>query len=310
MSPILVTGAGGRVGGVGHTVVELLRKRGLPVRAFVHHDDDRAASLRAVGAEIVVGDLTRVEDVARALDGVRRIYFGLGVSPEYLRATVTTAVLARNLGEREVFLNISQMTVSQMSATRLTDSEQQRQHWMAEQVLDWSGLPVVHLRPTVFLENPLFLNFAAESIAEDSTIRLPFGSGRTSPVAADDVAAVAATILADPARHIGHVYELTGPRSEDMRAVAEEFSSALGRTIRYVDVPFDRWQDQVLRPAHLPEHVAHHISTMARLHAANRYDRLTQDVEAITGHPATSVHDFVARHADRFAQPPAAAARI
>ncbi len=108
------------------------------------------------GAEVLVGDLTRVEDVSRALDGVRRIYFGLSVSPKYVRATVTTAVLARDLGQREVFVNISQMTVSQMSATRMTDSAQQREHWLAEQVLDWSGLPVVHLRPTVFLENPLF----------------------------------------------------------------------------------------------------------------------------------------------------------
>src|SRR5215471_15906629 len=88
-APILVTGAGGRVGGVGHTVVELLRGRGFPVRAQVHHDDDRADSLRAVGAEIVVGDLTRAEDVLRALEGVRRLYFGLGVSAAYLEATVT-----------------------------------------------------------------------------------------------------------------------------------------------------------------------------------------------------------------------------
>jgi uncharacterized protein YbjT (DUF2867 family) len=310
MPPILVTGAAGRVGGVGHTVVELLRKRGLPVRAFVHHDDERAAALRATGAEIVVGDLTRVEDVSRALDGVKRIHFGLSVSPEYLDATVTMAALARDLGEREVLLNMSQMTVSQMSATRMTDSPQQRQHWLGEQVLNWSGLPVVHLRPTVFLENPLFLVLAAESIASDSTIRLPFGTGRTSPIAASDVARVAATILADPASHIGHVYELTGPRSEDMRDVAAEYSSALGRTIRYVDTPFDEWRDRMLAPMQFPEHLAHHIATMAHLHAENRYDRLTRDVETITGQPAESVHDFVAQHAALFAKPAEAAARV
>jgi uncharacterized protein YbjT (DUF2867 family) len=302
MAPILVTGAGGRVGGIGHTVVELLCQRGLPVRAFVHHDDERAASLRATGAEVVVGDLTCVDDVSRALDGVKRIYFGLSVSAEYLQATVTTAAVARALGEREIFLNISQMTVSQMSAARMTDSPQQRQHWLAEQVLDWSGLPVVHLRPTVFLENPLFFELAAESIAADSTIRLPFGSGRTSPVAADDVARVAATILANPPPHIGHVYELTGPRSEDMREVAEEYSDALGRPIRYVDVPFEPWRDGVLSAKHWPEHLCRHIATMARLHAANRYDRLTHDVEAITGHPATTIRDFVASHAEPFAR--------
>jgi uncharacterized protein YbjT (DUF2867 family) len=310
MPPILVTGAAGRVGGVGRTVALLLRQRGLPVRALVHHDDDRAAALRAAGAEVVVGDLTRAEDVARALDGVRRVYFGLSVSPEYLEATVTTAALACAQRGLEVFVNISQMTVSQMTAARLTESPQHRQHWLAEQVLDWSPLPVVHLRPTVFLENPMFLAWAAESIAEDGTMRLPFGAGRTSPVAAHDVAAVAAAILADPEHHARHVYELTGPRSEDMRAVAEEYSSALGRPIRYVDVPFDEWRDRVLRPKHLPEHVAKHIATMARLHAANRYDRFTRDVEAVIGKPATSVRDFVASEAQVFAHPREAAARI
>jgi uncharacterized protein YbjT (DUF2867 family) len=300
MPAILVTGAAGRVGGVGRTVVELLRQRGLPVRALVHHDDDRAASLRAMGAEVVVGDLTRIEDVSSALDGVRRIYFGLSVSAEHLQVAVTMAALARALGDREVFVNVSQMTVSQMSATRMTDSPQQRQDWLAEQVLNWSGLPVVHLRPTVFLENPLFLDFAAESIAEDSSIRLPFRAGRTSPVSARDVAMVAATILADPAQHIGRVYELTGPRSEDMRAVAAEYSTALGRTIRYVDVPFEEWQKLVLHTKHFPEHLEAHIATMAHLHAENRYDRLTHDVETITGRPATTVRDFVVSHADRF----------
>ena len=57
-APILVTGAAGRVGGVGRKVVEILRQRGLPVRALVRSDDDRAESLRAAGAEVVVGDLT------------------------------------------------------------------------------------------------------------------------------------------------------------------------------------------------------------------------------------------------------------
>jgi uncharacterized protein YbjT (DUF2867 family) len=182
----------------------------------------------------------------------------------------------------------------------MTDSPQQRQHWLAEQVLSWSGLPVVEVRPTVFLENPFFSAWAAESIARDGTIRLPFGSGRTSPVAAGDVAEVVATILASPAAHIGKVYELTGPRSEDMHAVAAEYTSALGRTVSYVDVPLDQWRDQELRGRNVPGHLFEHLLTMARLHADNRYDRLSHDVEAITGRPATSVRDFVAHHAGLF----------
>jgi uncharacterized protein YbjT (DUF2867 family) len=298
--PILVTGAGGRVGGIGGRVAELLRARGLPVRAFVHHDDERAAALRALGAEVVVGDLTRAEDVVAALDGVRRIYSGVSASPRFLEAVTTLAALARALGERDVVVHVSQMSVSEMSATRMTDSPHMRWHWLAEQVLAWSGLPLVRLRPTVFLDNPLFLDFAATSIAGDSTLRLPFGAGRTSPVAAADVANVAVEVLVDPARYVGGIYELTGPRSEDMQAVAEEYSEALGRSIRYVDVPFEEWDERVVRTSHLPEDLARHLETMARLHAANRYDRLTHEIETITKQPPMSVRDFVTAHADQF----------
>jgi len=300
-SPILVTGAAGTVGGVGRTIVELLRRRGVPVRALVHREDERADALRATGAEVVTGDLTRGADVARALAGCRRLYFGMSVSAPYLEATVIAAAVARERGDLQVFVNISQMTVSQMTLVNMTDSPQHRQHLLAEQVLNWSGLPVVHVRPTVFLENPLFMGLAAQSIARDDTIRLPFGGGRTSPVAAQDVAEAIATILANPAAHIGKVYELTGPKSQDMTEVAAEYSAALGRKITYVDVPLEQWRDRELRNLNLPEHVFEHILTMARLHAANRYDRITHDFDAITGRPASGVRDFVAKHADLFA---------
>jgi len=72
---ILVTGAGGGIGGVGGKVVSLLRQRDEAVRAMAHHDDDRADALRALGASVVVGDLTRPADVAAALDSARRMFF-------------------------------------------------------------------------------------------------------------------------------------------------------------------------------------------------------------------------------------------
>jgi hypothetical protein len=77
-----------------------------------------------------------------------------------------------------------------------------------------------------------------------------------------------------------------------------ENSHALGRTTTYVDVPLEQWQDQELSRRDLPDHVFDHLLTVARLHAANRYDRLTHDVEAITGRPSTSTRDFAACHAE------------
>lgn len=298
---ILVTGAGGGVGGVGRTVVEALAVHGRPVRAMAHHDDARADRLRDLGAEVVVGDLTNTADVARALDGVSAMFFSLSVSPSYLEAAATVATVGRALGSLDALVAMSQMTVSQMDAFSTDESRQQRLHWLSEQVLNWSGLPVVHIRPTAFLDNPLFTTLAARSVAADGVLRLPFGAGRTSPIAADDVARVVTAVLEDPPPHLGQVLELTGPRSQDMNGVAEEFSRALGRPVTYEDVPLETWVGQVLSPAGLPPHVEQHIVTMARLHRENRYDRATHTVELVTGRPAETVEEFVARHAALYA---------
>src|SRR5262249_8831623 len=106
-NPILVTGVPGRVGGVGSAVVEILRGRGLRVGALARREDERTDALRASGVEIVVGDLTQARDVAGALSGCRRMYFGMGVSSRYLEATVTTAAAAREHPDLEVLVNIS-----------------------------------------------------------------------------------------------------------------------------------------------------------------------------------------------------------
>ena len=298
---ILVTGAGGGVGGVGRKVVALLRQRGRAVRAMAHHDDDRADALRALGADTVVGDLIRPADVATALDSVQRMFFSMSLAPSYLEASATVATVARAVGDLDALVAISQMTVSQMDALSMSESRHQRLEWLSEQVLDWSGLPVVHVRPTVFLDGPLFTTLTARSIAGSGTIRLPFGTGRTSPVTTDDVARVAATVLTDPGPHIGRVFELTGPRSQDMNGFAAEYARALKRPVSYVDVPWETWAEQDLAYANLGPYVEDHIATMARLHRENRYDRMTATVEEITGRSAESVEEFITRRSDLFA---------
>ncbi len=294
---ILVTGAAGRNGAVGRIVTGLLLDRGLPVRAMVRREDDRAAALRAAGAELVVGDLLEPEDVYRVVSGCRRVYFGLSVSPGYLEASVTMAAVAREVGV-DALVNMSQMTVSQMSIENTTPSPQQRQHWLSEQALAWSGLPVITIRPTVFLEG-FFLPLTGPSVRERSRIELPFGRGKTSPVSSADVARVVATILADPEPHLGRVYELTGPLSQDMDGVAREYSLALDREVTYADISPEDWE-RGLRSAGLPEHLTHHLVTMAKLNRAGRYDRMADGVERVTGRPAMSVREFVSLHSDEF----------
>jgi len=249
----------------------------------------------------VVGDLLEPGDVHRAVRGCRRIYFGMSVSDAYLEATVTMAAaareVARELGGLQALVNMSQMTVSQMSVRETTPSRQQRQHWLGEQALGWSGLPVITVRPTIFLES--LLTLAGASVRERSRIELPFGRGKTSPVAAADVARVVAAVLADHALHVGRVYELTGPRSQDMDGVAREFTEALGRPVTYVDIPPEHWERELERAA-LPRHLIGHLVTMGELHRSGRYDRQADGIERVTGRTAMAVREFVSLHAEEF----------
>jgi uncharacterized protein YbjT (DUF2867 family) len=137
------------------------------------------------------------------------------------------------------------------------------------------------------------------TIRRNGAIMLPFGSGKTSPIAAVNVGRCVTAVLADPAPHIGKIYELTGPSSDTLAQIAEQYSSALGRKISYVDVPVEPWEEE-LRQSGMSPHVAAHLITMAALHRQNRYDRHTDHVEKLTGSPAMSIADFVRMHAAEF----------
>jgi uncharacterized protein YbjT (DUF2867 family) len=272
-NPILVTGAAGAIGAIGRNLTAMLLAKGHKVRALVRREDERADALRRLGAEVVQGDLTELASMHRAIEGCARIYFGMSVSAVYLEATVNTAAVARHHGL----------------------------HWLAEQALSWSGLPAVTVRPTVFLEN-FFLLLAAASVRDADELALPMGGGKTSPVSSVDVARAVAAILDDPAPHIGHIYNLTGPESADLDHYARVFSEALGRTIRYRDAPTSEWSEK-LRAAGLSEHVVHHLTVMTELHKQGRYDRVSEDYLKLTGETPTSMADFVKLHAAEFTRP-------
>jgi uncharacterized protein YbjT (DUF2867 family) len=294
---ILVTGAAGGIGSTAHTAIAILLEQRHHVRAMVRKLDARADKLRDMGAEVVVADMLDIIAVRAAMQGCSAVYFTMSISYNYLEASVNVTAVAKSLGVK-AFVNMSQMTVSEMSETETTSSPQQKQHWLAEQVLRWSGLPVVYLRPTVFFDG-MFLVQGAKGIRDDSVIRLPFADGKTSPIAGADVGAAAAVVLANPEPHIGKIYDLTGPQSLTMTQYAQEFSSALGRTIKYVNVPPQIWEAK-LREAQLPAHLIAHLNTMGQLHRDNRYDRMTDSFQRLVGRTPISAAEFARRHASVF----------
>ncbi|MBY4207988.1 NmrA family NAD(P)-binding protein [Rhodococcus fascians] len=292
---ILVTGAAGDVGSVSTTMVGMLLDRGWPVRAFVRTDDDRADALRRAGAEVFVGDLLNIADVAAALQGCRRVYFSVGLSPYYVDANLLTIAAARRQGGMEVFVNISESEQSLLTFDRMTEPEsiripwlrggvtqwsaQQRAHWIAEQALDWSGLPAAHVRASIFVENPIFSWLPIPNLLSTGELRLPFADAKVAPIAAYDVAEVCVNILEDPAAHVGSTYTLVGPELKTMYDFADDYSAATGRSVTYVpQEDVEKWNVEYIdsTAGHNP-HGGEHLKTLTRLMASGRYFDLPTD---------------------------------
>lgn len=300
-SPILITGAGGEVGSVSKTIVHMLLEKQYPVRAFVKRDDERAEALRKAGADVFVGNLLDLADVAAAVKGCRRIYFSMSLNPYYTDASVLMAAAAQEQGDTEVFVNISEyeqiyMTFDKMSASRDSRrawlgglvgdwSRQQRAHWASERALKWSGLPVVNVQATMFVENPILSWFPLKQLLCANELHLPFGSQKVAPIAAYDVAELCTKILVDPSTHISKSYALTGPTLKDMHAVAEDFGAVLSRPIKYVPQDADAWIETYVNSVYASRnpHVASHIRTLVHLVAGGRYDVVDDQLERLLG---------------------------
>lgn len=106
-------------------------------------------------------------------------------------------------------------------------------------------------------------------------------------------------VLDDPTPHIGRIYNLTGFESADLEHYTRVFSEALGRTIRYRDVPLSEWSEKLVA-AGVPEHTVHHMRVMTELTKQGRYDRMTDDLFKLTGQKPLGIYDFVKLHAAEF----------
>jgi len=284
---VLITGA---TGDTGRAAVREAIALGLDVRAMVHSRDDRSAALEALGAEVVVGDLLEINTVRDAMNGVEAAYFVWPVQPGLINATVNFAQAAKETGVKTV------INLSQRSANRESSSDSCRDTFIAEEVFNWSGLPVIHLRPTYFLEWLLYpwqLPYLQQGV-----LRMPVGKGRHSPIAADDQGRVIATLLKDPEGHVGTTIPVSGPVEMDHEQMAAELSEALGRKIVFQDLPVDEYAASITEMG-VPAYIVQHLSGAMVDYQNGHMSGADDNVERLTGRRSMTVGEFARLHADQ-----------
>jgi uncharacterized protein YbjT (DUF2867 family) len=293
---VLVTGAaGGQQGQTGRRVAEMLRARGVPVRAMVRTLDERADYLRGLGAEVVVGDFLDFASMQKAVDGVSTVYFAYPVQDGLLDATVNMAVSARNAGVTRLIDMVMLVSTPDAPTPRL------RENYLSEQVFEWAGIGAAHVRATVFFEN---IRSLANATIGSGVFVAPFGADSTviPLVAGEDVARVAAGVLTAAEVPPGSFYPVIG-QVLTVKEIVTALAHGLARDVEFQHVPDEVWAQAA--GARLNAHAVAHLS---KLWAAFR-DRRPADAEfAVTdtiaelgGRPPKTFGEFVAEQRRSFA---------
>ena len=277
----------GATGNVGPHVVSALLARGTPTRVMTR-DAGRARARLGTSVEAVQGDIGRDDDLLAAADGVDSLFL---LTPHSFDATGLQLRIIRAL--RRTGVRIVKLSGTS-AAIRPDGPHALRQHWEVEQVLAGSGQPFVILRPNAFMQT-LINQIMLPAIRATGKIPNPVGTAGISMIDARDVGQVAAAALASD-HWDGETLALTGPRAVTYAQIADLISRGRGEPIATLEITPDEVRRSLLERG-LDEWEAGHFQEIYQLFRNGHSAAVTDVVEQVTGHPARSIEDYIAREA-------------
>ncbi len=281
---ILVTGA---TGTIGSEVVQQLAAAGAKVRALVR-TPSKAAGLGA-NVELAQGDLGDPRSLDAALRGVEKLFLLTSGDPKQVELQRNALEAAKRNGVKYV------VKISAMGADLNSPISLARWHAQTEKELKESGLKWTILQPHFFMQN-LMMN--AETIKSQGVFYGSTKTGKLAMVDARDIAAVAVKVLTTPG-HEGKTYLITGPEGISLDEVAQKLGAALGKPVKYVDIPGDQLK-QGLLGAGVPEWMASDLTNMHLWFSTGGAGTPDPVVQQITGKPARTFDTFARDFAGAF----------
>jgi uncharacterized protein YbjT (DUF2867 family) len=283
---ILVTGASGTNG---RNILHALASLNVPVRAMVR-DPDKAADLRSPGVTIVRADFDDEPSLGPALAGCDTALLLSAVDEAMVGREGHFIRAAKAAGVRHI------VRFSAIGAEAPSRYLMQRMHGEGEEQIKKSGIGWTFLRPTFFMQNMLW---NAGSIKAEGKSYGYFRDGAAAHVDVRDIGAVAARVLADPARHAGEAYVITGPAALTNAQLAQVLSKVLEKKVEYVDVPREAYLETLIKNGQ-PRAIAQGIVDLDHLVFEGVARRVTDTVKRIGQKEPIAFERFVRDHRGAF----------
>jgi uncharacterized protein YbjT (DUF2867 family) len=274
---ILVTGATGNVGGA---LAAQLAARGEGVRAVVR---DPARVKLPAGVDVVQGDLDLPESLMPALTGARAVFLlgGWGDMPELLRRIERARV-------EHVVLLTSRCVVGGRPDNPVT------RMWLdSESAVRDAAVPWTVLRPSGYQSNALRW---VSQLRLGDVVRAPWPDISIAAIDPADIAAVAATVLAEPG-HEGVAHALSGPAPLTPADQIDTLAAVLARPLRYEPL-----SDELARLEMKADTPAPFIDAFFRFYSDGEFDDspVLDTVQQITGHLPRRFEQWARAHAQAF----------
>jgi uncharacterized protein YbjT (DUF2867 family) len=273
---ILVVGGTGNVGG---QVVKELVRRGADVRLLVRKDG--APEIK--GVEVSVGDLLDPVSVAKAMDGVDKLYLLNAVVPDELTQGLIAYDLAKRLKLKHVVYH------SVFAVDRFRDVPHFASKLAIENAIREFDVPFTIIRPNYFMQNDVTLK---DALTKGGVYPMPLGTVGISAVDVHDIAEAAAIALTSDG-HFGKIYNLNGPELLSGPKIASIWTALLGKEVRYTGHDMDAFEEQMRKSA--PPWSAFDIRMMFQGYLERGFAAEAGDVATLTqllGHAPRRYEDF------------------
>jgi uncharacterized protein YbjT (DUF2867 family) len=283
---ILITGA---TGNAGAEVVRALVEEGHEVRAFVR-DADKGYALFGDAVELAGGDFADPQSVRAALAGAKALFLSCADDPRRVDWETAAIDAAAATGVRRI-VKLSSIAAEPGAPVAFWDW-----HGRVERHLRQSGVSWTVLRSSVYMTNVLA---GADQVALEGRLYAPAGDARIAMIDPRDVGAAGASALTTSG-HDGRTYVLTGPQAITYAQVAAELSAATARHVEFIDL-LDEHARQGMVQRGMPDAVAEQVVKVFAMLRQGMAERVTGEVESLTGKPPRDFASFAHDHAFLFA---------
>jgi len=223
---ILITLATGKTA---YAATVQLLEEGYPVRIFVRSKNKKALALEKLGAEIALGEFDNKQQLQRALEGIKNVYYCYPYKSGMAKDVKQFTEVAESQNINAIVFMGQRIAEFEDTGSAMTFNVRK-----SYELLKNSGLNVVYFAPGYFADNAFVIT---EFVLQLGLLPNPFGKGKNPWISIDDMSRCIVALLKNPDPYFGQKLFPTGNKSISAKEITEIFSKVRGKNVTKIDIP-------------------------------------------------------------------------